>query len=238
MPKRKYNAVTTTTTMVGRKKRKVMRRRPIRRIPRGPGILKNFNRLVKMRYLTYGTITTVGGAMNAQIFRANSIFDPDYSGVGHQPSFHDVYAQLWTKYLVVGSKLRFRFIPYFITGDTSAAQTVHVCGIKLDSDNTFGTDYDTYIEDQNQKFTYHASDIGTRLKYLTSNFSSKKFFGYKDHKDNINRYGANFGSNPSEDAYFVVWAQDNQKSAGGVLRWHAIVDYAVLLMEPKDMVGS
>lgn len=210
----------------------------MKRIPRGPGIQKNFNRLVKMRYSTYGTLTTAGGAMNAQVFRANSIHDADYSQVGHQPSFHDIYAQLWSKYIVVGSKITFKFLPYYVTGATDAAQVVHVCGIKIDSDSTFTSDYDTMIEDSNQKFTYHAADMNSRSKTLVSKFSSKKYFGYKDARDNINRYGANFGSNPTEEAYFVIWAQDAMKASGGVFRWHAIVDYAVLLLEPKDMVSS
>ena len=43
-------------------------------------------------------------------FRGNSCYDPDYSGVGHQPLYFDRYMTLYSRYRVVASRIRVNFI--------------------------------------------------------------------------------------------------------------------------------
>lgn len=47
------------------------------------------------------TCAIAGGNSKFQIFRANSIFDPDYSGGGHQPLFRDMWASMYDHYCVL-----------------------------------------------------------------------------------------------------------------------------------------
>lgn len=58
------------------------------------------SKTVNLRYvsefiLNPGTATTA-----VYVFRANSIFDPDFTGIGHQPMFRDNYAALYNTYQV------------------------------------------------------------------------------------------------------------------------------------------
>lgn len=242
MPKPKYTAITLRKRTYGKPKARKFVRRVYRKkgrgVPRGPGILKNFKRLVRMRYVTFGTITTVAGALNAQLYRCNSIYDPDYSGAGNQPSFHDTYATLWNKYIVVGAKCVTRFYPINVKGATDVTTVPHVVGIKLDDDASTATDYRTLLESENQKFKIHDPTKDIRPTTLVSYFSAKKYFGYKDNMDNMIQYGADFGSNPLEEAYFVVYAQPVNQSSGQTLQHMTVIDYVVLLSEPKDMSAS
>lgn len=60
------------------------------------------NRLaVVMRYIENYSSDTGAGGTNDQLWNLNSIFDPDRTGVGHQPMSHDEYAQLYNRYRVM-----------------------------------------------------------------------------------------------------------------------------------------
>jgi len=67
----------------------------IQRIP-----FKNHT-IVRMKYAALFNITSVLGAYAETAYRMNSIFDPDYTGGGHQPYSRDTYAQLYNKYRVL-----------------------------------------------------------------------------------------------------------------------------------------
>jgi len=74
--------------------------------------IRNQNQLAKMwnpfpakhvAFLRYSAIydySTTNAAAAPQQFRCNSIFDVDYTGVGHQPYGHDQYATIYNSYFV------------------------------------------------------------------------------------------------------------------------------------------
>jgi hypothetical protein len=45
----------------------------------------------------------------AQVFRMNSLFDPDKTGVGHQPSYFDALQSIYSRYCVMGAQARLSF---------------------------------------------------------------------------------------------------------------------------------
>ncbi len=51
----------------------------------------------------------VGGVFTSQIYRANDMFDPYFTGVGHQPYGRDTLATLYNKYKVLGVKVELTF---------------------------------------------------------------------------------------------------------------------------------
>ena len=71
-----------------------------------------------------------GTGAASHIFRLNSINDPDYTGVGHQPAFHDKWATLYGNYKVVRTSWAITFTPKrvatavnFAAGGTAAGET-------------------------------------------------------------------------------------------------------------------
>lgn len=87
------------------KRRKTRRNRPSVAISRGSPIPDRF--VTKMKYSGLYALTTAGVAVPAyHLFRLNSIFDPDYTGVGHQPLGHDELTPLYNKYVVSGVSWR------------------------------------------------------------------------------------------------------------------------------------
>ena len=68
--------------------------------------------ITKLRYafnISTGPLTN--GVGFDYVFRMNSIFDPDFTSIGHQPLWHDQYANIYLNYRVLGSQLRCKWMP-------------------------------------------------------------------------------------------------------------------------------
>ena len=65
--------------------------------------------ITQLRYCDYAQIQSSTGGTASWVFRANGIFDPDYTNVGHQALFRDAYAGIYDYYTVLGSKLTVTF---------------------------------------------------------------------------------------------------------------------------------
>lgn len=59
---------------------------------------------VGLRYTTQVAITNTVGVANSYIFRGNSVFDPDFTGIGSQPNGFDQWKTMYGRYRVLGSK--------------------------------------------------------------------------------------------------------------------------------------
>lgn len=61
--------------------------------------------LTKLRYVQTVTLGNGSYTVASHTFRCNSLFDPDYSGTGHQPMYFDQYAALYQYYDVKKAKI-------------------------------------------------------------------------------------------------------------------------------------
>lgn len=69
-----------------------------------------FKKLTYTQTVTLTSSTTGNSSGGAQLWRLNSVFDPDYSGVGHQPLwFDEIKALGYTNYLVHGANVDLTF---------------------------------------------------------------------------------------------------------------------------------
>lgn len=96
--------------------RKIASRR-IRRRSSGRAKFLMYNKLLQPRIRTKliycDTKTIVPGTSDARhLFRIRSIYDPDSTGVGHQPAFFDKWAALYDNYRVTYCKWYITFSPF------------------------------------------------------------------------------------------------------------------------------
>ena len=90
----------------------------------------------RLRYSTNLSLNATSGVIAYNLFRCNSIFDPDYTGVGHQPYGHDTYQQIYNHYRVESA----------VISVSHCTGVNGVLGISLTDDTTVETDYDTVKE--------------------------------------------------------------------------------------------
>lgn len=226
----------------GKSKRKSYAKR--RRRPRKDVITRGLtipitNR-TRMRYADSITLNVgVVGVPSLYAFRCNSIFDPDRSGGGHQPMFHDQYLNWYNHYVVLGSKITVQAV-----NSNDATQVAQILGIMVNDDTITPTTYSELMEQPGQK----NGKGSTKWKIIAPNtnggkveqyFSSKKFFGITDVNDNITRVGAQMNADPLEEAIFTVFALpiDNATDTGP-LNLLVTIDYLVEFSEAKDITKS
>ena len=77
------------------------------------------------------------GGTSHQLYRATSIFDPNLTGVGHQPYGHDLYQQVYNHYKVIKAVIKVTAVE----GEGNA-----IFGVTQTDDSTVSSTYDTVRE--------------------------------------------------------------------------------------------
>lgn len=187
-----------------------------------------------MRYVQDFRYSSGLGAIALAVFRGGSIFDPDFSGVGHQPLGHDEYQNFYHHYTVLGAKLT---ATWSTEGDGVGDQ--YIVGIGLRADATVTSDVELMRELPGTKWAnLGGATSGKNFKTLSKFYSVRKFHDVKDIRDN-SQFKAAFGTNPAEDAFFHVFAiNQNPIDVGSTINCHVVMTFICVLTEPKNLTKS
>lgn len=156
-----------------------------------------------MKYCT--ALQLDGGAIGTiayHFFSANSIFDPDTTGVGHQPLGHDEWSYFYNHYCVLKSYIRVRCIQTLYSEETNVP---YVWGIYLDDDTSAPSVWTTLLEQGRTR----AALSGSVAPYKTEvrhSFAARKFFNLRD-PNGKSSIGAVMTSSPTDQAYYCIWLQ-------------------------------
>lgn len=192
----------------------------------------------KLRYAEETvTLTPSMGSVATYSFRANSLFDPNYSGVGHQPLTFDQIAVLYDHYTVTGAKIR----AVFYCEDASTTYGV-VCGIKVDDNGGISGNMQNIMEHSRNTHWKHmrsnANGAGPAMCMVTHTFSARKFFGIKDPVDN-ETVGASCTANPTDVAFFnIFYGHPDGLTTPPACRVDVFIEFNAIFAEPKDLQSS
>lgn len=188
----------------------------------------------KLRYADNIVIQPLSGLVGVHIFNANGLYDPDTTGTGHQPRGFDEFMSMYDHYTVIGAKIT----AWFCGSSGSATNSPTVIGIALKDFTNLPTTKNDYMEGRNVVSTLLAFDNETHeVKRLTKTFSTRKFLGVsKPLASSVLRGSAS--GNPTEDAYFHIFAQALQPANIDPIRVQVVIDYLVVFTEPKQPAQS
>lgn len=160
----------------------------------------------KLKYTAFVTLdmsSITSGVGVQHRFRANSLFDPDFDGLGRQPRGFDQLASIYDHYTVIGSKLVVSF-----NQDTDTIQNTGVyCFCNLQDTAQALPSLVDMAEARKSNLKYMPRwTQGSKPATLVETYSPHRMFGIPK-KDSIisnSRLTAQVLSNPLEDAIYAV----------------------------------
>lgn len=198
-----------------------------------------FPRMLRMthKYVECGIQLNYTAASSMAVYRfsVNSLFDPNHTGTGHQPSYFDTMSGLYDHYCVIASRISLKVNPGSFSSASLIAPSV-------------GT---LYVDD-------NSSTSLTRVQIAAEQASAlrvREFGGSNDHDNIVFRknwsavkaFGPNplandkliglAGASPTEQQYFVFCFETNDLS-GATIYLNATIEYIAVWSELKDITAS
>lgn len=172
------------------------------------------------------------------IFRANSCYDPDYTGTGHQPMGFDEYMKLYDHYQVKWSSIKVTNMPLKAVGnDTPVIWGVHISDAAgaIPSMNNVNM-----LMEQRNTGPFRIGGLrdnttNTRMNTIKRTCNIRKFTGTTD---NTLLRGDSLG-NPAEDVLYTIWATARSSPFNpGAEQFEVHMEFIVTFTEPKLMQQS
>lgn len=190
---------------------------------------------VKMKYHEAFTLNVAAaGLADSYIFSANGLYDPNITGIGHQPRGFDQLMTMYDHYVVIGVRAHL-----FMSNVNTLANNQSICTMLL-SDGT------ALINGNNGAFESRVSiskaqtlaDGGLAINELILDANPNEFLGRSKPLSDPDLKG-NASSNPAEQAYIHVIAHPFRFGEDiGAVDFHIILEYTAILIEPNLPAAS
>jgi len=182
-----------------------------------------------LKYVDLYGLTSTAGGLATQVFSMNSAFDPDVTGIGHQPMYYDRYSAIYNNYRVLGSRIVVEISPT----NTVAASGPFIMGINGSfSSASLGTSSVVRMEQNDSVHQMFNQDEGANT--LSFAFSPEIKLGRSSADDTVN---ATTAGSPSFQYYAHVWFSDmNGQTTSAILKaWiEYTVEFYLLKLEPQS----
>lgn len=208
-------------------KQKRAARKPVPRIHRlGMGFPKQLE--VVHKYVDEFTLTSTSGVMANYRFRATGMFDPNHTAAGHQPSYYDVFSEVYDHWIVTQALIELTILP------PTTASTPSAIGIATNDDTTTGpTSFVAYEESSDCKVTFFTPDSGSPSK-LSLMYRLNDTFPF----DSSRGFWGSVAADPSEETIFNVFLQAVDQTNTAAAFIVAKITYTAVWFELKDLVVS
>lgn len=181
--------------------------RPVVSVPNQVSVRSGLGtkRAVKLVYCEDATNIggTAVGAIGVYTFRLNSFYDPNLSGLGHQPLGYDQISVLYEKYIVMSCRFK------IVLNNTSDSQDA-VVGYQVSDQSGSGSVFTSCVEQGQSSWTV--------LSRKGSGAAHCQFIGYADIPSIMgktyaqylgdNEFQPQIGSNPNDTAFLHVFCKD------------------------------
>lgn len=191
----------------------------------------------KLKYCEQYLVESSTLDFGAQIMSGNSVYDPDVSGVGHQPRGFDEWSRFYKKYRVYASAIKVHFF-----SDQQAAAGLTNVWILPVTEQPVGVTYGISSLNENPYARTGAlvPYVGKGSTFLKHYTSTKKMFGERlinenEYEGTMGNFGV--GASPLNQWY---WTVGGQTVTGSVIKFHATitVTYYVELFDRVSLPTS
>lgn len=173
----------------------------------------------------------VAGLAAVRVFSANGLYDPDITGIGHQPRGFDQIMALYDHYVVIASKITVVF------GATNGEVYDQVgCITVLDTTST-STNHLDYSERPISMIGAVPSGPSAAMKTMSLGVNPNAFLGRSKPLADSFLKGDN-ANNPVEGAFWHVACWPIQSVDLAVTNCYVRIEYTAVFIEPKNVSSS
>lgn len=230
MPKRKNSETVTTVT----KKRKISHKPfkgPLVRLkygPKNPRSPMPASSRGTLRYIQTGLNLDAAASIPAKYyFRANDLFDPDYTGTGHQPMGFDQWMTLYNKFTVTSSKIK---VVFNNTTDYVSADYIVYCRKITSPDNNNLVDTLESAGCKWRVMSKYSSPV------LSDSYVSSRHHPTLSVEDD-NLFGTAAGS-PADQWYYEIGVSGDANQDVAEVKFHVEIEYSAVFFDRKVLTGS
>lgn len=186
--------------------------------------------LMKMKYVT--PITAIANAGNSycvhQVFRANDLYDPDYTGTGHQPLYFDELCLVYGRFVVYGVLIEI----------TAALQNASSpCGIAINAKPTV-TSQPLAVTAEKPESKYIMVNGGAKAVKFSRYYDIAKLFGIsRDALFSEDAYTGTSSTSPSTQQYIIIASGPPDTNTGLTLNYNVELTYYVKWKQ-RNNIGS
>lgn len=181
------------------------------------------------KYFETIDMASTSGSTVTYSFHANSLFDPNYSGSGHQPLYYDNMAAIYNHYCVIGSKITVKL------AGASTSNTSTSFALYLNDDVTATPTLSSLMEQSKSK--YCVIPAGSNNIYsCTLKWSAKKTFGGSILGNPSLSAATN--ANPLETSVFTIAGFPQNLTSTQTYNMQVMIEYIAVWTELKDVAGS
>lgn len=191
-------------------------------VSRAPNVVPD-SMTVRLKYSdSYDYVGTVSNFVS-RVYRGNSIYDPDQTGVGHQAIGHDEWALLYSNYRVLSSKATVRVTASATGLSGLQCATLFPCTVNNTIASAFLAAEQPYAQTR-----IAGGAEGINVMYLSGNMKTKDMLGVKSIVYSGD-FSAAMSSNPSKEWFWHVYieALDQSSSISGI--YQVEIEYVVEL---------
>lgn len=187
--------------------------------------------ITKHKYIEQIQINPSIGVTGVHLFRANDVFDPNFTGTGHQPIGFDQMMVFFDHFKVLKSKIKVAFTP------TASACIV---GVGIVDQTGFSGTSEAVMEQRGFKWRSIAAAGSEGVCVLKSRVDCPSFFGQKFSGYMAeNKYEGTASSSPTEDLFWQIFVGPANGSDDIPSTFVNVeLEYKVAYYEPKYLPQS
>lgn len=184
----------------------------------------------KIKYATqFSLIDGTGGLTTSYVFRGNSAYDPDYTGVGSQPVGYDEWSAFYGKYKVNASSIRLVFMSQSNSSPTANIMLSCTPTIDLTVTDPVQLSLNPYTR---TRFIATANG-NAGVVHIKNYMASKKVFGDKTANDED--YEATISGNPFNQWFWKILAQSVDQSSTINVQVFATITYYIEFSDRRQL---
>lgn len=195
------------------------------------------NMFCKFRYTSTNIITTgtAGVCGTEQIFRLNSLYDPDYTNVGRQPYAFDQLMQLYRKYIVHGVHIN-------IVWEDPDADSIVCCAMVQPSSGTLaltGRGIDE-VKEKSGVITRCLNDSGKQVLNISQYIPMHKLEGItkQQYSNSLDLYAGTASAGPAITPYLRLAVGSARNTGGSTCVSRVTFTFMTQLYEREDHGSS